>query len=256
MSTDQTVRPPAAPWIALDGAVNARVVVPGALLRSDNLQALSPADVRHLVDDHGLDTVLDLRTEAEIALEGPGPLTGEAAVRVEHRSLYPAAGNTDVDAGLIRPWDDERDPADAAETAFVAAYMRYLSGRPDSVAAAVRTIARADGAVLVHCAAGKDRTGVVVAAALDAVGVDRAEIAREYLLTGDRIAAIVERLLGSPTYRDEMAGHPVDHFAPKPGTIERVFELVDERYDGTAALLRTHGVTDDDLSALAARLGR
>ena len=94
-------------WIALDGAVNARIVVPGALLRADNLQSLSPRDVRTLVDEQDLELVLDLRTDVEVSLEGPGPLTDEPAVRIEHRSLYPDSGGaTDLDADTVRPWGD------------------------------------------------------------------------------------------------------------------------------------------------------
>src|SRR3954470_10829002 len=89
-------------WSALEGAVNARdlagvplagggTIARGRLLRSDNLQDLTPADVDHLVDDHGLRAVIDLRTGVEVRLEGPGPLVGDARVRVEHRSLYPEA---------------------------------------------------------------------------------------------------------------------------------------------------------------------
>lgn len=86
-------------WIALDGAVNARAVVPDVLLRADNLQALSALDVRRLITEEALEVVLDLRTDREVELEGPGPMTAEPAVRIEHRSLYPdSGGNTDLDA--------------------------------------------------------------------------------------------------------------------------------------------------------------
>ena len=66
-------------WIALDGAANARVVVPGVLLRSDNLQSLTDTDVRLLVDEQALEVVLDLRTDLEVELEGPGPITTSSA---------------------------------------------------------------------------------------------------------------------------------------------------------------------------------
>src|SRR5215471_13752779 len=92
-------------WIPLDGAANARVVVPGVLLRSDNLQGLTASDVRHLVDEQALEVVLDLRTELEVELEGPGPITREPRVRVEHRSLYPqSGGNTDLDVSSEALW--------------------------------------------------------------------------------------------------------------------------------------------------------
>ncbi len=177
--------------------------------------------------------VLDLRTDVEVALEGPGPLTREPRVRIEHHSLYPSQGNTDLDAETINP-----GLGPGLEIAFTASRTRRrwfaptlatCSSRPDSVVAAVREIARADGAVLVHCAAGKDRTGMVVAVALDACGVSREVIAEDYLATAERIVQIIDRLRSSETYRAELEGHdPQDH-APVPGTIERVLELVDAR---------------------------
>jgi hypothetical protein len=242
-------------WVALDGAVNARVVVPGALLRADNLQALSPRDVRLLVEELGLEVVLDLRTDVEVELEGPGPLTAERSVRIEHRSLYPdSGGNTDLDVETVRPWATPDDGHLPGETPAVRAYMSYLRRRPDSVVGSVRTIANAEGAVLVHCAAGKDRTGAVVALALDAVGVDRDAIVADYLATRERIEAIVARLAGSPTYRVEMEGHDAQTQAPVPGTIERVLELIDERFGGSAAWLTAHGLDATDLERLRQRL--
>ena len=80
-------------WIELDGAVNARAVVPGVLLRADNLQSLSPRDVRRLVDEDALEVVVDLRTDVEAKLEGPGPMAGEPGVRIELRSLHPDSGS-------------------------------------------------------------------------------------------------------------------------------------------------------------------
>jgi protein-tyrosine phosphatase len=242
-------------WIALDGAVNARAVVPGVLLRADNLQSLSAEDVRVLIDQQGLEVVVDLRTDVEVELEGPGPLTTEDAVRIEHRSLYPdSGGNTDLDADTVKPWGpaDENESADESPT--VRAYMSYLSRRPDSVVGAVRTIARADGAVLLHCAAGKDRTGVLVALALDAAGVDRNRIVGDYLATGQRIDAILARLVSSSTYRAELEGHDPQQHAPALGTMERVLELVDQRFGGSAAWLSAHGLSDLDLQRLRRRL--
>jgi hypothetical protein len=205
-------------WLALHGAANARVVVPGVLLRSDNLQSLTSRDVAVLVEDQALEVVLDLRTEVEVELEGPGPITLEPRVCV------------------------------------VQAYLSYLIARPDSIVGSIRTIASADGAVLVHCAAGKDRTGVVVALALDAAGVDRSAIISDYLATTERIEAIMARLVRSPTYRSELEGHDPQRHAPVPGTIERVFELIDESFDGSAAWLSANGLSDAELDQLRTRV--
>ena len=245
-------------WIELDGAVNARTVVPGVLLRSDNLQSLSERDIDALVDECGLEVVLDLRTEVEVALEGPGPLIGDPRVRVEHHSLYPSQGNTDVDAETIRPGTRPWGRDDAVrlpdEPPLVRAYLGYVHSRPDSVVAAVREIARAEGAVLVHCAAGKDRTGTVVALALEACGVGREEIAEDYLASGERIEQIMVRLCSSETYRAELEGHDPQRHAPVPGTIERVLEIIDERSGGAAPWLLEHGLDQRDLQRLRERI--
>jgi hypothetical protein len=243
-------------WIALEGTANARAVVPGALLRSDNLQSLTARDVRWLVEREALEVVLDLRTELEVELEGPGPITREPRVRVEHRSLYPrSGGNTDLDAALANLWPQAGAPGWPDEPRVVQAYMSYMTARPDSIVASVRTIASASRAVLVHCAAGKDRTGVVVALALDAAGVDRDEIISDYLATAQRIDAIMARLLSSSTYRAELEGHDPRSHAPLPGTMERVFELVDRGFGGPAAWLSDHGLSNAELDRLRRRLG-
>jgi hypothetical protein len=242
-------------WIALDGAVNARVVVPGALIRADNLQSLTARDVRVLVEDEQVELILDLRTDIEVKLEGPGPMASEPEVRIEHHSLYPdSGGNTDLDAGTVRPWGSHHDDESPGESPVVRAYMSYMRRRPDSIVESIGAIARADGAVLVHCAAGKDRTGVVVALALDAAGVKRDAIVADYLATGERIEAIMARLISSPTYRAELEGHDPQRHAPLPGTIERVLELVDERFGGSRAWLGSHGLDESDLERLTRRL--
>jgi len=199
--------------------------------------------------------VLDLRTDIEVELEGPGPITAHPGVRVEHRSLYPdTPGNTDLDAATVKPWGSFAEDESPEESAVVRAYLSYLRLRPDSIVGAVRSIARADGAVLVHCAAGKDRTGVVVALALDAAGVSRDAIVGDYLATRERIDAIIARLVSSPTYRAELEGHDPQAHAPVSGTMERLLELVDRRFGGSVAWLSRHGLAEADLQRLRRRL--
>ena len=241
-------------WIDLEGAVNARAVVPGVLLRADNLQALTEADISHLLGEHGLEVVIDLRTDVEIDLEGPGPLTEQPGIRIEYRSLYPdSGGRTDCEAPLIRPWGAALAGGFQDDTPVVRTYMSYLERRPDSIVAAARAIACADGAALVHCAAGKDRTGVVVALTLGAAGVDRRTIVDDYVATAERIEAIMDRLVRSPTYRAELAGHdPYDH-APAPATMERVLDLVDS-VGGSARWLTAHGLEPGVLERLRRRI--
>jgi protein tyrosine/serine phosphatase len=208
-------------------------------VRTDNLQGLTPSDVSLLVDSLGVRVVVDLRTGEEVDLEGPGPLAGR--VTINHRSLYPEKGRlTDV---VISK--------DEGESLAVQYYLRYLADRPDSIVGALDDIARGPGPVIVHCAAGKDRTGVVVALALSAAGVERAAIVDDYVRTGERIGAIMARLRGSSTYAAELEGVSDESRKPRAEFIERVLEVLDERDGGPEGWLRSHGF---DPSALRGRL--
>ncbi|HEY0936036.1 MAG TPA: tyrosine-protein phosphatase, partial [Trebonia sp.] len=165
-------------WIELDGAVNVRdlgglptsdggTTVPRRLLRSENLQELSPADVARLTGEFGLTTVIDLRSTNEVTIEGPAPLDSVPGVRhVHHPVLREFLDVADtVKAALITESaaaDRDRYPDDP----MCGHYLGYLENRPEEVTGALRTIATAPGAVIVHCAAGKDRTGTVIALAL------------------------------------------------------------------------------------------
>jgi protein-tyrosine phosphatase len=253
-------------WIALDGAVNVRDVgglpVPGRgvtrsrrLVRADNLQDLTSADIRVLHEDIGVRDVVDLRTTSERQVEGPAPLDDDPRVRVRHWSLLPEAGDTarEVDGDVLMPWQAGPDevPAPRSETSGV--YLSYLDDRPDSVLGALRTVAYSDGAVVVHCAAGKDRTGVVVALALDLVGVDRDAIMADYLLTAERLDAIIQRLLGTRAYASNLRERSRDSHLPTAEGLAEVLRYVDE-HGGTEGWLRRHGWAGEDTDALRGRL--
>src|SRR5207344_2536967 len=108
-------------WIELEGAVNVRDLgnlptedgqktARARLLRAENLQDLSAADVRKLVHDIGVTTVVDLRSFNELAAEGPAPLDAIASVRHAHHPVLPEVGSsTDViaDALLARDRQDK-----------------------------------------------------------------------------------------------------------------------------------------------------
>ena len=73
-------------------------------------------------------------------------------------------------------------------------YLGYLSDRGENVVAAVRLLADPDaGPALVHCAAGKDRTGVFVALVLDAIGVERDAVVADYALSAEQVEALFRR---------------------------------------------------------------
>jgi protein-tyrosine phosphatase len=265
-------------WLDLAGVVNARDVVglptgdgraiqPGRLYRSDNLQELTATDIHELVGPLGVRSVVDLRTHAEVELEGPGPLDAMIGVAIHHLSLFPEVGeHTDAAAvpaaeptdpavaaaEPILPWHD--DTTDRSTRAPGETYRRYLFERPDSVVAALRVIAEPDGATLVHCAAGKDRTGVVVAVALAEVGVQPEAIVADYVATAERIQDVVDRLASSPTYARDVEGVSLDRHRPAAATMQGLLEQMDALAGGVSGWLRANGWTDGDAAALRARL--
>ena len=273
-------------WIDLDGAVNVRDLggLPttdgrttrrGRVLRADNLQDLTVSDVRTLLDDYGLKNVIDLRSDAEVRLEGPGPLHRTPSVTVHHLSLFPeggrhtdvAADTTDergrgtgtpatdggrVDVHKILPWQNRTEEGPESDRS-INHYKAYMRDRADSIVAALRVMTRPDGAALVHCAAGKDRTGVVCALALEIVGVTREAVVGDYVQSGERIEKILTRLRASDTYAADLDSRPADSHVPVAATMEKFLANVDEEHGGVLPWLSSHGWSDEDTDALRGR---
>lgn len=253
-------------WIELEGAVNVRdlgglpihggaVTRSRRLVRADNLQDLTDADLRLLREVVGVRDVVDLRTTSERQVEGPAPLDRDPVVQVRHWSLLPEVGDEarEVDGDVLMPWQPGPDevPTPRSETRDV--YVSYLRDRPRSVVGALRTVAHSDGAVIVHCAAGKDRTGVVVALALDLVGVDRDAIMADYLLTAERLDAIIHRLAHARAYASNLRERSRDSHVPRAEGMEDVFAYVDAN-GGAERWLSRHGWSSADGDALRMRL--
>jgi protein tyrosine/serine phosphatase len=260
-------------WIELDGLVNLRdvggiptssgeTVATARLLRSDNLQSLTDADVDALLE-LGLTDVVDLRSDYEAEMEGPGPLAGHPEVAIHQLSLFrewrEGVGDEKPDERPevlpeeALPWVD-LEPSVALDNQVASHYLSYLVDRPDSVLAALRTIAGAEGATLVHCAAGKDRTGTIVALALLLVGADRDAVVADYAASSERMQAIVDRLMSSPTYAENLRDRPLSSHLTYPETMESLLDHIDAEYGGVVALLARLGWTDADTERLRAKL--
>jgi len=269
-------------WLHLDGTTNTRDLggLPttdggqtafGRILRSDNLQTLSAADVHTLVDEIGLTDVIDLRTTAEVLLEGRSPLRDVDPVTHRHFTLLPERGHrTDVFAAeeddeeiraqLPADWAEsilprQVAPGDEGEPPAVRSYLGYLVDGADNVLAALRSLAAGGpGAAVVHCAAGKDRTGVVVALALAVAGVEPEAIIADYAQTAEVIDALVAKLAASPTYTEDMTNRDVASHTPRAESMRRVLALLDERWGGPVGWLEEHGFGPEEQAALRARL--
>lgn len=252
-------------WIDLDGAVNVRDLGdlptvdghrtrPGVLLRADNLQDLTPADVQWLLEQYGLRTVLDLRTPGEVHLEGAGPLRATSVTHHE-LSLIPGLPGEDDSDEVDRAVPHRPDRSGASATDMTGYYLGYIEDAPGKLATALRLLADADtGPALVHCAAGKDRTGVVVALALSLAGVTREAVVEDYVRTVERIDGVLARLRASTTYGPSLADIGVDLITPQADSMERFLDAVDRDYGGPHGLAMSLGVDEETVARLATRL--
>lgn len=139
-------------------------------------------------------------------------------------------------------------------------YRHLLLGCSDAVVDAVRTIIRhLDSGVLVHCAAGKDRTGVVVAVLLAAAGLDRTAIVRDYSLSAESLPAefrrrTVEKLQFQIQDPQELQTALHLHLTSPAAAIEAVLDLLERHYGGAAAYLITHGADTAEVQRAGALL--
>ncbi|WP_115848869.1 tyrosine-protein phosphatase [Thermasporomyces composti] len=203
-----------------------------ALVRTDNHTKLTEEGVR-AVKEYGVSRIIDLRrtTECERA---PSPFQGS--------SLYRSI-----------PVQDPADP-DNESLSLAEIYIAMLDLRPQLFAAAVGAIADAPpGPVVVHCAGGKDRTGMVVAMALRIAGVEPDVIAQDYALSQERLAeenAAVLARIEDPVLRENVRRLQVT----APETMLTTLAHLESRYGGVAEYLKGGGLTDDQLTALRQRL--
>lgn len=207
-----------------------------ALIRSDNLDRLTPAGVKAL-RDVGVRRILDLRCAHEAAAR-PTPFAGDPMCR------------------LVPLIDPEREPERdlEAERTLSATYRGSVVRNARQIVAGIATIADAPvGAVVVHCAAGKDRTGMIAALVLSVAGVPAEVIAEDYAYTDECLREQYEVELAEITDRSARLALR-DRQSCRPQTILAMLEHVEDRYSKVATYLLTHGLTPPQLTRLRDRL--
>lgn len=221
----------------------------GALVRSDLPVRLTERGRQALVD-HGVRSIVDLRFADEVVVDWDG---------------YPFKGEPDAPGPAYRnvPFHDWGDggPDEERVARYRAAQTRAelvrldldLNGR--GIAAAIAAIAEApEGAVLVHCHAGKDRTGIVVALILSVLGVSDADIADDYALTAQNIEPLISEWLDSMSGDGDERQRLRDLSLPAREAMLDGLAYVRARYGSAADFLRAEGVTDGQLARLRDRL--
>jgi protein-tyrosine phosphatase len=218
-----------------------RVTRWGRLFRSDSLHELTADDVGTL-KSMGLATVIDLRTPRELDRTGRGLLAGEP-VAFRHLSVIREDGGEAVGA-----------PAEPVEE-LSSRYLWYLDHGREALAEALAVVADPDHLPLVfHCAAGKDRTGVLAALVLDILGVDPDVIVADYVVTAERMELIIARYRGEPGLAAAMERVPAYRFGVESATMERFLVTLHEEFGGARGWAGAAGVDTSALDRMADEL--
>ena len=155
----------------------------GVVYRSAVLSQLDPQGLAAL-ESLGVTEVFDLRGGREIAADGADLVPDSVTV-----TLAPFDPDEDeAPVHEVAVASVPRSPTDRVRAYYAALPTRVPARR--SVASLIRAVADGSGAVLVHCAAGKDRTGWAVAALLTATGADRDAVMADYLLSNAAIESL------------------------------------------------------------------
>jgi protein tyrosine/serine phosphatase len=220
---------------------------PGAVVRADSVRQLSDEGWRALVD-HGVRTVIDLRGDDERGEDPPADLP----VEVVHVPFFAASEAEWVE--IAEELEAAATAAPDVATATRNVYLIFLERFRSNVAAAVRAVAHApQGAVVIHCVGGKDRTGLLSAFLLHLAGVDDQDIAADYALSEERLRPRHEAWFEAAESEEEL--ERLRRIAQTPAaSMVGVFRELERRYGGVDAYLRDAGVTDEELEHLRARL--
>ena len=214
-----------------------RVVREAKLFRSDGLQGLTDAG-RGQFAAFGIRRVIDLRDRTELE-HSPSQLQG-MPLEVSHNPIF----------------EEGKVPGGQDPTTLQSIYRLIVEQHAGRLADAVRIIADSGpDPVLVHCAAGKDRTGLVIAVALLAAGVDREYVVRDYAASEENLGAgWTEKTLATlaTTHALSTVDENLRHIiaASPAAVLESALDLIDARYGSAAGLLTSHGFSDTDVATL------
>ena len=229
-------------------AIAGGVLRDGLAVRADDLSVVTEADADDLIE-RGLTAVIDLRTADEAALTGRGPLA-QRAVAYHHLPLMASIGQ-----GMPQDGPFAFDHVQMGEM-----YARMVEGAAPQLVSALSIIAVAPGTTAFHCAAGRDRTGVLAAVLLLALGADDDDIVADYARTDPNMAAIQARMkpvMGVLMARlgfdlDEMSSMTLSE-EPMDVSMRTMLARLRERHGDALAPLRAAGLGDDLIARLRAR---
>jgi protein-tyrosine phosphatase len=211
----------------------------GVVYRSDALHHATPGDVARMRDELRITTIVDLRSTPELTGEGRGALAAEA-IAFHHLPLF--------DGRLTKSdgW--------AAVDTLADRYTLLAEFARERIAQVIDVLASAPGPSVYHCAAGKDRTGVVSAVLLGVLGVPDELVVADYAATRERLDAIIDRLMATEGYQRMLAALPPDTIEAEAATMVRFLDGIGARYGSMRGYARAAGVADATLARLETRL--
>lgn len=212
-------------------AADGRTIAWRRLFRSDGLSRLTALDLAALVD-LGIDTVIDLRTAGERERDSmpEGPFTPA----VHH---LPMMDVLPTEEELVA-WVDE--------DFLIGRYSQMLDDGSAAIADAVRVLST-PGAVpaVFHCAAGKDRTGILAAVVLGLLGVDDDVIAADYALSQSAMVDFFGFLKRQyPDKSEELLRREAQIESITPRVMRGLIDHVERSYDGFLGFADHLGVGD------------
>ena len=213
----------------------------GVIYRGDGVHRLAGDDLER-ARTLSLRTVVDLRTSGEIERSGRFPVD-RYAVDWHHLPMFE------------RMWSEDDLVATTGAVDFLCdRYVEMLSSGGPSIRRIVSLAA--DGTpMLFHCAAGKDRTGVVAAVLLALAGVPREEIAADYHATAGAMAAFVDWLTVTyPEAIDAMTSQPPEYLEAPHEAMLSFLERVDEHHGSMEGYVTELGVDAATLERLRTTL--
>jgi protein tyrosine/serine phosphatase len=213
----------------------------GLVFRSDALHELSADDVRHLRERIGIRDVIDLRTPVEVESDVHGALI-HPPVRYHHVSLLPPERS------------EARELAPGESFQLDRFYLGILRRGGRGVARVLELLAGSGEPAVFHCAAGKDRTGVIAALLLALLEVDDEQIAQDYALTQHGLAGIAGRLRRSQGYTDLWQDLPPESLHARADTIHVWLARVRAEWGSAEGYARAAGLAPDALARLRGRL--
>jgi protein-tyrosine phosphatase len=219
----------------------------GVVVRADSVRALTAGGWRALVD-YGITRIVDLRQHSELAADPPV----ELPVELVHVPLFPEPGSAH--------WEEIAEVArDAAPDGISEKRLAYLEClerfRPEFGAALTALAQAAGGGVVVHCQAGKDRTGLVSALLLRLAGVSREEVGADYAVTEENLRAAWEPWVDAAVDEDDRLRRRRLAGAPAEAMVGVLTEL-ERRYGSVRDYARAGGTSEADLDALVTALRR